>query len=695
MTRSFAVVAVSIVVALASAHAQADDGDDFLRLLEAQNRSIASFEIKLRRVSFDAKSEDYGLLKQAVEEAARRDEATDDAACQWAEELVRQWCEKPSWIAEHTQQRGDRFRHILTSGGGKYVDVRVYDGALYYNYSKPNRQLDIHAKVPNIGHADLTSLGLILGGFRDHIRLVSLERDQKRTRCAVAWSEDSSNVTTYEYDRRLGLRRWHESGPNYGSDAYYLFHRDVDGYWVPRVQVRLFQNGRRKECDVSVRIIEDIRFNRLLTDRDLHLDELPDNTLVIDYRFEPSRQWRYSEYRQAEANPQVVHAGRCRAEEFIAFLHRTSGQRKAHAKRNSRVGRHAPRLHLEGWPKALLDLDDWPPKKFTVLNFWSIGCGFCVREVPENKELAKWLENQGALFLTIHAARKDLGAIMDFLDEHRIRYLVGFDKPGDQAGYWSGTTFAAYGITGIPAYVTIAEDGRVLSYDRSLTTERLETLMATDPDEVAPQEMTTQRPAAIPKTWLAHDLEPQSQVEGRFFVYRPETPDFTLHLADGAGDAVGCRWTRHSADGQTVYDVRLAAKAPDWGKTLEGRLTLLVQADNAEEQVVIPYELRSKGLVECASPLVWFGCVEPGTTVTRTLPLWFQSGRKIEVCQTSVPAGLRVRCDDATSDTVPLDLTFSSFDPGPHQGKLALSARDGQGRHQSINLEYCAYVHER
>jgi len=430
-------------------------------------------------------------------------------------------------------------------------------------------------------------------------------------------------------------------------------------------------------------------------DRDLRLDELPDNTLVIDYRFEPSRQWQYGEYRQAAANPQVVHAGRCRAEDFVAFLHRTSGERKAHATRNSRVGRPAPRPYLEGWPRALLDLDDWPPKKFTVLNFWSIGCGFCVREVPENKELAEWLENQGALFLTIHAARKEPGAIIDFLDEHRIRYLVGFDEPGGQAGYWGGTTFAAYGITAIPAYVTIAKDGRVLSYDRSLTTERLETLMATDPEKVAPQEMTTQRPAVIPKTWLAYDLEPQSQIEGRFFVYRPETPDYTLRLADNAGDTVACQWTRHSADGQTVYDVRLTAQAPDWGKTLEGRLTLLVQAGSTEEQVVIPYELRSKGLVEYVSSLVWLGCVEPGATVTRTLPLRFRSGRKIEVSQISVPAGLRVHCNDATSNTVPLDLTFSSPDPGLHQGKLALLAHDGHGHHQPINLEYCAFVQKR
>lgn len=694
MTRRFSAIAVSTIVLLLSPGAPADEGDDFLRLLESHRRSIASFEIELRRVSFGAKLEDYEVLKKTVEQAACQNGITDDDARQWAKTLIQKYSENPSWIAEHTRQRGDRFKHIQTSRrGDKYKSVRGYDGCLHYDYFKANQQLDIYAKVPNIAHADLASLGFIGGGFRQHARLVSLERDQGRMRCAVAQSEDDEDIVTFEYDRHLALRHfWYESGSDFTSDNYYLFHRDMDGYRVPRIHVKLFRNARRKECNISIRIIDDARFNGPLTNQDLHLDELPDSTLVIDYRFEPKHQWRYSKYRQAAANPEIVHAGRCRAEDFIEFLRKTSGVRKAYATRNSHVGRRAPRLHLEGWPKESLDLNNWPLEKFTVLNFWAIGCGFCVNEVPENKELATWLEGRGALFLTIHSAAKKPRTVIDFLDEHRIEYLVGFDKPGGQANYWGGTTFAAYGIAGIPAYVTIAKDGRMLSYDRSLTKERLEKLMTTESDNIVPKDTDTRRPAVIPKTWLAHDLEPQSQIEGRFFVYRPETPDLTLCQSDDAGKAVDCQWTRHSADGQTVYDVRITAKAPDWGQTLEGRLTLLALHNNIEEQVMIPYKIRSKGLVEYISPLVWFGCVEPGATVTRSLPLQLRSGHKVEISQVSLPAGLKVRRRDEVSGTTVLDLTFSSPDPGLHQGELALSARDTGGHHQPISLEYCAFV---
>jgi hypothetical protein len=197
---------------------------------------------------------------------------------------------------------------------------------------------------------------------------------------------------------------------------------------------------------------------------------------------------------------------------------------------------------------------------------------------------------------------------------------------------------------------------------------------------------------AMPKAWFARDLVPGSPIEGRFFIFRPETPDLTLHLSQGTGEAVTCKLARHSGHEQTVCEVRLTTQAADWGQTLAGQVTLVAKHHNVEEQVAIPYELLSKGLANCTSPVVWFGCVEAGETVTRPLPLRLSSDDRIEISVVSQPREVTVRPGDASSEGVPSSVVFSSGTAGLHQGELRLLASDGHGNRQPISLQYCAYV---
>ena len=693
MTRQFSAIAMSAIVVLLNAPAQGNDPNDFLRLLEARNNSIASFEIRLRRTGFAAKLEDHAPLTRTFEKATQKSNATDAAARAWVETLLQEWSEKPSWITEHMHQRGDCFKHIRTFREGEQPDIDVYDGQLHYDYSQISRQLDIHTQIPNISRADLQNIGIMGGKFRKQAQLVSLEQDQGRTRCVISWHSNRSNTVDCEYDRHLGLRyRGYESSAESRSDDYYLFHRNVDGHSIPRVRVHITRNARRKECRVHVYVIEEVRINCPLADEDLCLGDVPDRVLVIDYRFEPLRQYRYSEYRQTAANPHLIRAGQGRPEDFLDMLHRTSGQRKAHTRRNSRVGRPAPQPQIDEWLMIPPKTDDWPPQKFTVLNFCSMSCGFCVSEIPENKELAQWLKTQGALFRAIHPANEQSYALVDFMNQHRIDYLVGLDRPSDQTSYWGSATFAEYGVNGIPAYVTVSKDGRVLSYDRSPTPEQLQKLMTADPSKIVPQERGSQSPAVTPTAWFEHNLEPRTQVETRFFAYCPETPDLDLRRSERDNDSITCDWERHSDDGQTVYEVRLAAKTPDWGKTLEGRLALIARHDNLETPLVIPYKLRSQNLVEWVSPIVWFGCVAPGATVTRPLSLQLRPGQEIEIKKVSLPVGVAVRHTDGDSDTVVLDLAFSSSTPGLHRGMLKLLASDATGNRQPVSFGCCAFV---
>ncbi|MCK4783504.1 MAG: TlpA family protein disulfide reductase [Desulfobacteraceae bacterium] len=684
---------VWLIVLGATTSLAGENADDFLRFLEARDESIVSYEIKLRQVHFDIELDKYEAFKKSIEQLAQR-EAGDLSPSRRAEQLVRTWAEKARWLERHIMQCVERFKETLVFDSGG-TDIKSYDGRLYYDYSDRNRQLDIYARIPNVKHASLGDVGLSTKGLRKSGRLLSFERDEEGVRCVFSFSDDNSRTTTQKYDLSYSLChsqfRLSEQIQIYN---HYLFHENIDGYSVPRITININRYGHRNECSIYVYVIEDVRLNCPLTSEDFSLGELPAKTLVVDYRFEPSVQWRYGEYRQAAANPDVVHTERCKPEGMIQFLKNTSSDRKAFSRRDSRIGRKAPPLHIREWLVKPPGIDKWPPGRFTVLEFWNIWCGPCIAAIPKNNELAEWVTNKGGLFLSIHSATEESSKVRDFLENHDVRYTVGLDTAGGQRAYWGSQTFSEYGINGIPSYVTIAKNGRVLSY-KDLKTQRLQELSASEPDDIAQlatSRKDVRRPTSIPNGWLAASLEPNSQIQGRFFVFRAETPALRLKLSGTTDRTVKSEWSRHTAKGQTVHEVLLTAKAPDWGQTLKGYVALVAEYGETEELLTIPYELASKSLAEYVSPIIWFGPVRKGDTVTRKIMLQCDPQQKVKVNTVSIPSNLQLQIHDRwqRSNDILVECVFCSEEPGLQQGAAELLAFDSEGNEQPLNLYYCA-----
>jgi len=714
-----------LVVLGAAGPLAADQADDFIRFLEAREQSITSYEIKLRQITFDIALDDYEAFKTSVEQMAK-DKTGSLSPSKQAEQLVRKWTEKDRGLERHVLHRGENFKETLVfRDGGK--KITCYDGRLYYDYSVPNLQLDIHATMPNVKHTDLSDLGLASGWLRTHGKVLSFELDKEGVRCMISLSEDDSLIMTRQYNRDFALcHSYYKHDDKFQTDDYYLFHEKIDGYSVPSLNIHISPNVRRNECYVRIYVIEDVRFNRPLNDEDLSLGELPDRALVIDYRFNPKIQWHYGEYCQAAANPDSVYAGYAKPEDMLEFLKNKRGQREAMATRDSRVGRKAPSPDIKQWLSEPYNLDTWPTGQFTVVNFWSIGCGFCVREIPQNNDLSQWLKSRGGIFLSIHEATqepqsvteymgniagwlKDKGELVatgrsaakrpdvhEYIDSNKIQYTVGLDKPDTQRTYWGSTTFAKYGVNSIPCYVIIDKDGNVVSYERTVKKQMLEELMTKKPDQVtvSAKGKAEQRLDVIPKGWLARELEPNSQVRGRFFVFRPETPDADLHELESPGDAIDCQWIRHSASGQTVYEVMLTAKTPDWGQTLKGDIALVAKYGNVEEMVTIPYELQSRNLAGCVSDLIWLGPVEKGRTVSRMITLYREPNRNIKIHAVSITSEIQIKVPEngLKPDQIHLECNFSSNKSGLQQGTAQLMLQDREGNEQPLRLEYCAFV---
>jgi len=407
---------ICLVVLCVTSSLGAGEADDFLRFLEARDASIASYEIKLRQITFDIPLDDYEAFKKSVEQIAK-DKAGSLSPSQQAEQLVRTWTEKDRGLERHVLHRGERFKETLVfRSGGK--TIKCYDGRLYYDYSAPNRQLDIHAKIPNIKHADLSDLGLASGWLRTHGKVLSFELKKEGARCMISLPDDDSLIITRQYNRDFALcHSYYKHDDKFQTDDYYLFHEKIDGYSVPHLNIHISPNVRRNECYVRIYVIEERRFNHPLHDEDLSLGQLPDRTLVIDYRFKPMIQWHYGDYRRAAANPDSVHAGYARPEEMLEFLKSKRGRREAMTTRDSRIGRKAPSPNITQWLSEPDKLDSWPPGRLTVVNFWSIGCGFCIREITQNNDLSQWLKSRGGVFLSIHQATQEPQNVTEYIEK--------------------------------------------------------------------------------------------------------------------------------------------------------------------------------------------------------------------------------------------------------------------------------------
>jgi hypothetical protein len=185
---------IYLVLLTATATLAADQAEDFFRFLEARDKSITCYEIKLRQISFDIALDNYEAFKKNVEEMAK-DKSRGQSPSQKAEQLVRKWSENTRGLERHVLHRSERFKETLVfrGGGNEFIS---YDGRLYYDYSALNRQLDIYSTIPNVHHTNLADLGLSAGGPGSHGKVLSFEQSKEGVRCVISFSDDNTRITT-------------------------------------------------------------------------------------------------------------------------------------------------------------------------------------------------------------------------------------------------------------------------------------------------------------------------------------------------------------------------------------------------------------------------------------------------------------------------------------------------------------------
>jgi peroxiredoxin len=97
--------------------------------------------------------------------------------------------------------------------------------------------------------------------------------------------------------------------------------------------------------------------------------------------------------------------------------------------------------------------------KILLVDFWGIGCGACVTQLPEVQAAAERYAGRGVLVIGLHESSETVEAVSGFARKHGLTYPLAIDSAGPSNYY--GATFAAYGVRAIPQAAVIDCEGRI------------------------------------------------------------------------------------------------------------------------------------------------------------------------------------------------------------------------------------------
>lgn len=115
--------------------------------------------------------------------------------------------------------------------------------------------------------------------------------------------------------------------------------------------------------------------------------------------------------------------------------------------------------------------------KYLLLDFWSVGCGPCIMAMPELRSLSDSLANQLTVISINMDSDKEIWQKIS--KNENINWVNLNDK------YGMGGLAARYGVTGIPHYVIVSPDGKMIDawtgYEQGIFTKKVGPFLQTTP----------------------------------------------------------------------------------------------------------------------------------------------------------------------------------------------------------------------
>ena len=123
------------------------------------------------------------------------------------------------------------------------------------------------------------------------------------------------------------------------------------------------------------------------------------------------------------------------------------------------TSKSAPDFEAEAPDGTMRRLSEYAGRgQYVLIDFWASWCGPCIGSFPFMKEIYATYKDRGLVFLGV-SCDKNRDSWLKALEKHQLPWTA-LRSPARK-----GDACDLYGITGIPAVILIAPDGKVISTD--------------------------------------------------------------------------------------------------------------------------------------------------------------------------------------------------------------------------------------
>jgi thiol-disulfide isomerase/thioredoxin len=221
-----------------------------------------------------------------------------------------------------------------------------------------------------------------------------------------------------------------------------------NGMVLPACRVEVRSSGKTK-CIVSAFVLETAEFYEQLPP-DAFVVSVPAGVNALDWRQVPD-----TGLRRPEGG--VV---RGPVPDVVAYLNARSGH--SPIKPVLTYGQPAPAVHPAKWLSQAGEIP--PPEtkdKVVLIDFWGIGCGPCVAQLPDVQAAARHFKDTDLVLIGLHESRAEIEQVRQFATDRHLEYVLAIDREPSERG-WFGATMQAYGVQGIPAAAVIDRAGKLV-----------------------------------------------------------------------------------------------------------------------------------------------------------------------------------------------------------------------------------------